>query len=374
MIKWLAAVAMTALASMVIFFLVAQAPSRSVTVGAEDGTAGNNSSVFGALGLEGETSPDGRLAFRPWVCPSGSMGGVVCGFVDAPANHDDPGPDRVRLFVAAVDVPGGATGAPLVVLGDQLGPGTVADLGQWRSIGRALQRAIVLVDLRGTGASEPRASCSEITNSGWAETDLAEVEALVAAQERRRAAVERCQIRVANLAGSPVATVDAMAQDLDLVRRALGVERWVLVAGHQTGSVATGFERRWPEAVDALVMLRAAPFGEDGYDRRVEYAREALSQALDCTGCEAVSFEDLELLVERLEGRSIVVTVPVGEFRERVSANAATLLPTLARSVVDAELRASLFATVDRVDQAEWRSLAAVRGQTLAPLHNGGMA
>jgi pimeloyl-ACP methyl ester carboxylesterase len=317
----------------------------------------------------------GRRAIVPWACPSGSLGGMSCGFVDAPADHDRPGPDRVRIFVASIDVPVEATGNPIVVLGDRLGPGTVGDLTKWRSIGRSLGRRVVLVDLRGTGASEPRATCSELVRVDYPEADLADVEAVAAATNRRRAAVDLCQSRTANLPGSPVMTLDAIVRDLELVRAALEIDRWTIVGGSETDGIALRYEREWSDAVESLVLFRTAPDSTDRYAQRAAFSEEVLNTALRCESCNTAALDAIIAEAEdRLAGRSIVVTVPAGEDRRRVSANARVVRSSLAWSLINPDFRASLTNTLDRLADGEWRALAAVRGRTLATHNVSGMS
>ncbi|MEM9566038.1 MAG: hypothetical protein AAGA93_25690 [Actinomycetota bacterium] len=314
---------------------------------------------------------DGLLG---WACPEGTVTTVSCGFVEVPADHDDPEINSQRLFVALFEGPEGETPTPLVVLGDRIGPGAVDDLGEWRQLSRDLERGIVLVDLRSTGSSEPQLSCIELLKANWLEVDLGDEQAIRLAREQRRRGVQRCLERMEELQGAAPLDVDTMARDLARVRQALEIEEWVLVGTDATAEVAVAAEAIDAAGVAATVLLAAAPATDDPLAQRFAYGQEALLSALDCGRPDCVGDPEFGLLIEAEEAlgqRSVVFTTQVGSGRRRVSVNQGSLFPTLALGVHQAELRESLPDFVEGLADRQWRQLATVRGQEFPLLEYG---
>ncbi len=309
-----------------------------------------------------------------WACPEGTVTTVSCGFVEVPADHDDPDIASQRLFVALFAGPDGTARAPLVVLGDRVGPGAVDELGEWRQLSRDLGRGIVLVDLRATGSSEPQLSCIELLKGNWLEVDLGDDQAIRLAREQRRRGVERCLERMEELQGAAPLDVDTMARDLVRVREALGIDEWVLVGVAETAEIAVAAEAIDTDGVAATILLAAAPGTDDPLAQRLAFGQEVLLSALDCSRPDCDGDPEFDLLIEAEEAlgqRSVVFTAQVGSVRRRVSVNQGSLFPTLALGVHQGELRNSLPDFVEGLADRQWRQLATVRGLEFPLLEYG---
>lgn len=306
-----------------------------------------------------------------WACPEGTVTTVRCGFVQVPADYDDPEIERVGIYVGLFDRNPDADNPPLLVLGDQIGPGIVADLASWRQLGRDLDRAIILIDLRSTGRSDHQLSCVELLKTSWLEVDLGDDEAVGSVREQRRLGVDRCLERMDARATVSKLDVETLAQDLRAVREQLGVERWVVVGSGATAEVATMAESVDPEGVEALILLAAAPATDDPLSQRRDHGREALFAAFDCQRADCAGDPEFELLLkadEALGSRSVVFTTPVGGARRRVSVNQGSIVPTLSRLVGQAEVREVLPDFAEALSNRQWRQLAILRGQEFRSL------
>jgi pimeloyl-ACP methyl ester carboxylesterase len=84
-------------------------------------------------------------------------------------------------------------------------------------------------------------------------------------------------------AGDGVYTIEALADDLEAVRRGLGLARFVLVGHSMSGAVLTTYAGRHPDTVAGLVYLDAAgdfhAYPADEVERSVEKARKATDAA-----------------------------------------------------------------------------------------------
>lgn len=208
-------------------------------------------------------APDARVGGRdcPDLVPAGE--GIVCAAVTVPAARDPQrggaGPDDavIRLAVAVLPPLGERTGPPLVYL--EGGPGFGALPIAWEWVDGTLRelrrgRAVVLVDQRGTGYTQPSLTCPELTRDG-AEDDQASWE---------DAAVD-CRDR---LAGDGVDLEDytsaANAADIAELREALGVREWDLMGSSYGSRLALTVLRDHPDGVRAVTLDGVYPPEADG--------------------------------------------------------------------------------------------------------------
>ena len=123
-----------------------------------------------------------------------------------------------------------------------------------------VDRDIVLVDLRGTGFSEPSLACSEAAGSLFSYSESSDDPAALRAELDGIAA---CRSRLED-DGIDLRAYDytAMAADLADVRDALGVEEWDVYGISNGGRLALELVRRHPDGVRSLVLDGAlAPQG-----------------------------------------------------------------------------------------------------------------
>jgi pimeloyl-ACP methyl ester carboxylesterase len=228
-------------------------------------------------GCTSATSPPEarRPAWEPVECPRDVAGVVIgsveCGFVRVPARHDSPTQSPVlRLFVTRVKAPRSTPGAePVVVAGTSF-----ASVPNYLGVAPLAQRTgreVVIVDPRGVGHSQPSLDCPQV--HGVAEdTRAGRTGPLLMAE------VAACHTDL-TADGLDLTDFDAtaMAQDLEVVRRAIGVERWVVAAYGSASLIVAELLRLHPEPVSAVVLDSPLLPGMDP----IAPARERLAAVVD---------------------------------------------------------------------------------------------
>lgn len=192
------------------------------------------------------------LAVEPCTLP-GVAGPARCGTLQVWENRTTESGRRIpiRFVVVSGTGPGPARVALTYLAG---GPGDDAtSAAGWmpRVFGAAREgRDILLMDQRGTGESHPL-HCSLF----GPREDVASYLGAFLPAEKVRACVPGLQAK-ADLAHY---TTDAMADDLDEVRAALGYERLDLYGGSYGTRAALVYMRRHPERVRSAVLLGVVP-------------------------------------------------------------------------------------------------------------------
>jgi pimeloyl-ACP methyl ester carboxylesterase len=195
--------------------------------------------------------------------------------LEVPENRDQPGGRKISLHIVIVPALEKGTGEPPLfdIAG---GPGIAATLGAAEYVGalkvHRQRRAVVLVDQRGTGQSNPL-HCPELEKGS----------ALEAVYDS--AAVERCRDELAKSADlARYGTMDAV-RDLEDVRNALAYDQIDLMGLSYGTLVVQSYMRAYPENVRAAVMLATVPLGEKIPLHRAQNTEEILQRILDdCDG------------------------------------------------------------------------------------------
>jgi pimeloyl-ACP methyl ester carboxylesterase len=176
--------------------------------------------------------------------------GALCGKLSVPEDPSDPDGNRIELAVAVV--PAVATQAkpdPLVLVAGGPGQASIEGYAPFLSAFASIRRErdLVLVDQRGTGASN-RLDCDMPEDAlESAEIPPAELAALARA----------C---LAELPGRPqFYTTSIAVQDLDAVRAALGYEQVNLFGGSYGTRVAQHYARNFPGRTRTLVLDGVVP-------------------------------------------------------------------------------------------------------------------
>ncbi len=209
--------------------------------------------VFTALFYSDAPLAKPQIALEP--CRIGDIDGLMsvearCGRLSVP--EDPAAPEAKRIDLAVAIVPAVATRAkpdPLFLLAGGPGQGAIQGyaplLGAFAGVSR--ERDIVLVDQRGTGASN-RLDCP------IPEEELASGE--IAPDELRELA-RGC---LARLPGHPQFYTTSLAVgDLDAVRAALGYETINIFGGSYGTRVAQHYARLYPERTRAIVLDGIVP-------------------------------------------------------------------------------------------------------------------
>lgn len=182
--------------------------------------------------------------------------GVRCGFVfNVPLDRDDPSAGTHVLAVAHVPPrgEGSLTSATLLRLQGGPGIGLVQTVGGWADSAERDLFGIVVMDYRGLGRSYPRLDCPEKLDAFRRNSETADPFRVEA--ERIRQAMATCRAR-AEAEGTDLTHYDtsALADDVEAVRVALGIDQWDLVAVSYGTTVAIEIMRRYPETVRSATL------------------------------------------------------------------------------------------------------------------------
>jgi pimeloyl-ACP methyl ester carboxylesterase len=316
--------------------------------------------VLGGLALAcTEPAPAvSRLALTP--CTLGESGlAANCGSWQVPEDRAQTDGKKITLRVAVVEALAARPAAdPLVILVG--GPGQAAtDAGA--AVAEALhrvrrQRDIVLIDQRGTGASQPL-NCP-------AEDDTGLTGQFDGALDVAR--VRDCLTKL-DAAPAQYATPMAMA-DLDEVRRALGYQQINLWGASYGTRAALHYMQKYPEQVRRVVLDGAVPtdlklplfVGRDG-QRALEHAYVDCAAQPACAAAFPGARARFAALLQKLEREPQAVTVA-----DPRTGQATTL--TISRAGFAAALRSLLYSVeltrllpllIERAEHADWGPLVA---------------
>ena len=276
--------------------------------------------AFAASSAQGQATPDDP-AFRPTDCnlpgvSAGTAPRLQCGAVRVPRRHGEPGRGHFDLAVVVVRseqqpaLPdpvlyiSGGPGAPLTIYADH----------QAR-YPYAADRDLILVDQRGMGRSEP-ALCPRAEPALLRVTLAMAVDPTGPARQGRLAAYAACREEAIaqGLSLEDFGTA-VTVEDLDQVRRALGVARWNVVGNSYGTTVAMTLMARHPETVRSAVLDSVYPPDPlPRFSDRVAAARQAFFESCpprayyrpDCSGLGA----QYAAAVARLARAPLTVAIP----------------------------------------------------------------
>lgn len=203
------------------------------------------------------------LEMRP--CAGADMAAFLCGTLQVPEDHEQPGQRLIELNVLVMPARNGGSGlAPLFSLEGGPGLSATEGAGFFATAGRVhwQDRDVVLVDQRGTGRSTPL-RCP----------------ALEARHRLLRMyppdAVRACRDALAPAHDLTRYTTIAAARDLEAVRHALGYDAIDLIGLSYGTRLAQTYARLYPQRVRAMALLGTVPM-----DRRVPLDHAANGQAV----------------------------------------------------------------------------------------------
>jgi pimeloyl-ACP methyl ester carboxylesterase len=200
----------------------------------------------------------GALEFEPCTLAPRSVPVTVdaqCTTVTVPENHDAPDGRRIALALAWVPARGPAEADPVFMLAG--GPGQSAR-DSYPSIAHAFgeirrSRHVLLLDQRGTGASNPLV-CRDAEGEPAVMDDMLDTSPEAVAQF-----AARCRDQLSEVADLRYYSTTDAIRDLDFVRAAIGADSVNLVGISYGTRVAQQYARRFPERVRSLVLDCVAP-------------------------------------------------------------------------------------------------------------------
>ncbi|MGL6159807.1 alpha/beta fold hydrolase [Microbulbifer sp.] len=285
--------------------------------------------VLAACGRESqqekEAEDPARLIPKPcWFETDNSWPTTQCYMMEVPENYAKPEGRKIQFPVVRFH----ATEAdpaklPLLHLGAG-GPGASLGLepenaSEWLWANYADMtvedgRDLIVMDPRGTGMAKPRLSCDEFIED--AETAF---QRDLSPEEEARVftySMERCYSRLSKIADLSQYNSAIVAQDVEALRRQLGVEKLNLYGVSYSSRYALTVARDYPQSVRALV-LNSAVFPEIIYTQQLakdtlEAYQRGLAHCRDDKLCNS-RYPDLgrrlEALVQDLDEKPL--TVPV---------------------------------------------------------------
>jgi pimeloyl-ACP methyl ester carboxylesterase len=203
----------------------------------------------------GRASPS---TFQPTVaaaaCPAAVEvvvpGPHSCGSLTVLEDRTRPNGPTIRLFYLRVQPAGGTPEPePIAAVGEELAQSPSYDTG----IAESSNRELILLDQRGTGHSKPSLACPEV--DAVAGDLVAGPLSSETVRDRFRGAIAACRTRLTAGGVHPEAyTLAAAAQDLEELRRALGVPSWNLISWGSASRLLLEYARRHPRPIRALVL------------------------------------------------------------------------------------------------------------------------
>jgi pimeloyl-ACP methyl ester carboxylesterase len=173
-----------------------------------------------------------------------------CGYLSVLEDRARPEGPTLRLLYLRVQPAGGrAEPEPIAAVGEELAQSPSYDTG----IVESSNRELILLEQRGTGHSKPSLACPEVDavasdlTAGPLSSD--------AVQTVFRDAIAACRARLTARGVNPEAyTLAAAAEDLEDLRRALGVSTWNLVSWGTASRLLLEYTRLHPQPIRALVL------------------------------------------------------------------------------------------------------------------------
>lgn len=200
-----------------------------------------------------------QAAFRPTAKKSECPGDVEvaltaphsCGYLTVLEDRSRAGGGTIKLFYLRVH-PRGGRGEPTPIgsVGYELAQSP--DYGSIVGIAESSNRELILLDQRGTGHSRPSLGCPEVDDVA---SQLTAVRLSPSGRNLFTDAVSACRRRLTD-AGAHLGaySLAAAGEDLEDLRRALGVASWNLISWGTSSRVLLEYARRHARHVRALVL------------------------------------------------------------------------------------------------------------------------
>jgi pimeloyl-ACP methyl ester carboxylesterase len=219
-----------------------------------------------ALALRPAAQPVAPLALRACQIP-GVAGDVRCGTLTVPENRQRPSGRTIALDVVVLAAAGRSPAPdPIVWLpggpGGSITPGAAAIAFTYAALRES--RSIILMDPRGTGKSG--ALLCDLDDAG------ADNYATYFREFMPPARVRACRQRLERGHDLTQYSTEAIADDIESLRRALGVRSLNLVGVSGGTRQAQVYQRRHPNSVRSMVLAGVVPHG---FRMPLSYARDA---------------------------------------------------------------------------------------------------
>ena len=204
---------------------------------------------------------------------------IECGSLAVPENRANRNSRMIHLQVAIVKPASPhPLPDPVVVLNGGPGNGTLAGIDFWLYVFRPIlhDRALILLDGRGVGYSQPSLNCPEVENV-WQRNWSQNLSLQVSDQNYVRS-LKACHDRLTaegiDLSGYTTAENVADVRDL---RMALGYPKWNLYGGDYGSRLALEVMRQDPAGVRSVILDSAYPPQVDLYGNQADQLERSLT-------------------------------------------------------------------------------------------------
>jgi pimeloyl-ACP methyl ester carboxylesterase len=262
------------------------------------------SSVGLALGVTAASA-----AVAPASCQTiFDLPGAKCGTITVPLDRSGAVPGKVKLFFERDRVPGSGSNSTIAVFPGGPGAATsvygssfLADFGKRRG-----KHDLLLLDQRGTGRSDYLDCDVALTPRYYAPPS--EDDHLLGKT------VQRCAKKLGARRG--LYTTRETVQDLEDVREALGIDKFILYGVSYGTREAMAYAQAHPDHVERMILDSAVPpTGIDPFGiSSAQALPRVLSQMCRGGGCDGITADpgaDLTTLVKRLESGPMRARKPV---------------------------------------------------------------
>ncbi|MEO1062154.1 MAG: alpha/beta fold hydrolase [Actinomycetota bacterium] len=295
---------------------------------------------------------------------------LTCGFVVVPADHDDPDGERLRIAVARL----GSTSPnpepdPVVYLEGGPGGNAIDGLAFGSiSLFETLleERDVIVVDQRGVGLSDPALDCPEVDELGdevSARADRTDADEDAAILD----GLDQCFDRFRDDGIDPAwFTTAANADDIELVRQALGIDEWNLFGISYGTRLGLEVLRRHPDAVRSAVLDSVLPpeaevvFGSAaGFQASFEAVTAVCAADPACSAGGELD-ERLVAAVESLDADPLAVDVgnPLTLDQLALFADGDLLLGVVSQALYDPTFFVDLPTLLDEIEERETAALS----------------
>jgi pimeloyl-ACP methyl ester carboxylesterase len=289
---------------------------------AEDGESGTTASESESeTGDTGETEtgddePDYEIGLLDLACPFPIPAdrSADCYTLVVPLDRTQLDAGVVSLPVAVLHPAGAASRPPVVYFHGGPGGSAFASADVWFDRIASHDGDLVLFDQRGGGLATPSLDCPEV-EAGWfaafAATGTPEEELAITA-----GAYEQCRARLVQETDLSMFNTEAIADDADDLRRALGYETWGLYGISYGTRVGLEVMRRHGAHVHNAVLDSVYPPQVGGVAWMIDSSREALERLIaGCLAENLCSFTfpdlaaDLDTAVANLDANPYPLTI-----------------------------------------------------------------
>jgi len=270
------------------------------------------------------TTPSYDPVFQPGPCdaervpPAPAV--VECGTLVVPEDRSAPTARQVRLPVAIVKASVEPKQPdPIIYFSGGPGNSGLSSAKTWSKLPLDPTRDVMTFDQRGTGTSEPSLECAEVDDATYALFETADPPADEAPAVE--AAFAACHTRLTdsgiNLSMYNTPTV---ADDVEDLRIALGVERWNIFGISYGTTVALEMLRSHPGAIRSAVLdsvyptdITMGPLVFDDAERVFNTLVDGCAKDAGCAAAHPDLRAELQRAVDLLDAKPYALDINVGD-------------------------------------------------------------